>query len=207
MDEKMKLNDALSAEVRVAATGADAAPKGAKTYVKPAMQVFELDCGLLVGSGVTAPPVQVTLIGTIDMYNFYGGDWQGDYQACSGYLPDEVTCADYKKANFMMDRLPYVQGSSTTDFGRWTPCFKNSETYVMFGEGGEGWDALDFLANVQILGDCSLSPSWNFHINNCPVFYGEEIHCESGSLGFVSGEYRGQPVEIDLQLGIWTDRD
>ena len=61
MDERMNKNNALPADVPAAETCAESAPQGAKKYVKPAMKVFKLDCGLLAASGVSEPPVQVSL--------------------------------------------------------------------------------------------------------------------------------------------------
>ncbi|MBR1712314.1 MAG: hypothetical protein IJ722_02770 [Alloprevotella sp.] len=50
MEERMKLNSALPADMQAAEPGADAAPKAKKPYVKPTMQVFPLGCQLLAAS-------------------------------------------------------------------------------------------------------------------------------------------------------------
>ncbi|MBR1712580.1 MAG: hypothetical protein IJ722_04195 [Alloprevotella sp.] len=73
MKERMNENAALPAEVRAAETGADAAPKAKKPYVKPTMQVFPLGCGLLAASGVSGPPVTVRL--SVRAVDYYMTDW------------------------------------------------------------------------------------------------------------------------------------
>ncbi|MBR1712178.1 MAG: hypothetical protein IJ722_02085 [Alloprevotella sp.] len=61
MKKRKELNAALPADMQAVEPCADAAPKAKKPYVKPTMQVFPLNCQLLAGSGVSGPPVQVTL--------------------------------------------------------------------------------------------------------------------------------------------------
>ncbi|MBR1711852.1 MAG: hypothetical protein IJ722_00380 [Alloprevotella sp.] len=180
MDKRMNENAALPADMRAAETGADTALGREKTYVKPAMQVFPLGCGLLAMSVVSGEPVQVTISAGIDMYYFY------DHLGCIQHVPD-IAYDDFKKIPFLKDKLPmdalgYTEGSVIKY------CFHSDGLYgpsVSFEAGGGVWDA-DFLADLELPSGIAF-PSGSFNL-----YEDDKI--------MVPGTYRGTPVVVTLVL-------
>ncbi|MBR1711813.1 MAG: hypothetical protein IJ722_00185 [Alloprevotella sp.] len=183
MDENMKLNAALPADMRATETGADAAPEREKKYVKPRMQVFPLDCQLLAASGVSGEPVRAGISGYIDMYA----------SSCRSYIP-AISCDDFRNTEFIRDKIPMNAGFNNA----W--CFRETIWYDPFPayagvsfSSGVDWDVTDFLANVEFLDPCpgfDVSNPWD---NPSPLV--------------LNARYKGHPVIVKLSIGMTSLND
>ena len=184
----MKLNAALPADMRAAETGVDAAPTGAKTYVKPAMQVFPLGCGLLATSGA---PVDVFINAGFD---FYSGSGDANCRAA----------LDYLYTSDVLDSPVFSRFIDTTagDYlwiMRPRHCFANPARSVTFGSGGEGWSEADFLANV-IVGDF-VEGSYSYPGEGA-LLYHQGSSTDPKDLMTFEGSYNGQPVLLHFSLSL-----
>ncbi|MBR1711967.1 MAG: hypothetical protein IJ722_00995 [Alloprevotella sp.] len=135
MDENMKLNDALSADVRAAETGADAAPKREKKYVTPVCRVFHLGAGLLQSS-MSTEPVIVSIRGTVDhcYYDYDGYVCEEFYLEC-----EELISGGSSALQNLIDKSDYSIGGI--------------EDNVYFHNAPSDWGEASFLDDAEF-DDC-----------------------------------------------------
>ncbi|MBR1711971.1 MAG: hypothetical protein IJ722_01015 [Alloprevotella sp.] len=175
MDERKELNAVPPA----------AAPEREKTYVKPAMQVFPLNCGLLAMSGVSGDPVYVTITGGISMYNAWLDN--GAFRPCMPHLPATIGVDDIRSGfagiSLPMDALGY------SDCCAQYLCFSENSLEGPSVQGlPEDWDVTDFLANVRL--------------SDNPGFARDELSYLTKNSLEVEGSYKNRPVVIDFVLTV-----
>ncbi|MBR1711962.1 MAG: hypothetical protein IJ722_00970 [Alloprevotella sp.] len=217
MDEKMELNGAPCADVRALEAAAVAVPKGAKKYVKPAMQVFPLGCGLLATSGVVSgPPVQVSLTPMgIDWYHAFAGysvrhkvfgyldgtqavciaarGWDfecGDLGSTfmSRYAASATALREYADDLTDCSNLTFWGTSSWVSCGRGILETPDPTPVISFGAGGEGWTAAEFFAGAQF-DECSWSGDTTFS----GTYQGRRFEGSIKAMEFLSDGYGCSP--------------
>ncbi|MBR1712428.1 MAG: hypothetical protein IJ722_03390 [Alloprevotella sp.] len=181
MDKRMNENAALPADMQAAEPCAESAPKAKKPYVKPAMKVFPLDCGLLAASGVSGPPVYLTIRGGISMYSAWAVG--NGYIPCMPFLPAAIS-ADDIMSGFAGISFPDVV--SYRDCCISYPCFPDggNDGPSVIGLPGD-WDEADFLANVRL--------------SDNPGFARDELSSGANYLE-VEGSYKNRLVVITFRL-------
>ena len=150
MTNEIEQNAALPADVPAAEACADAAPKGAKKYVKPAMKVFKLDCQMLAAS---RPPVVTLRLPSIDYYYWCCGNHgskDSEVYYCCGDTPAALSEKTMNKA--LSDFRDYGQ-----NYPSFASCVPESVPLAKLGNLNIGvsianadWDPETFWQNAQI---------------------------------------------------------
>ncbi|MBR1712259.1 MAG: hypothetical protein IJ722_02495 [Alloprevotella sp.] len=172
------------------------AQDGKKAYAPPRMQVIPLNCQLLAASQATGP-VHVTIAGGMSYY------WGAE---CLGIINTAVPCDAFRTSlKDTYGEYEWTDGADTEGisagfypascFGansiHWrTQAFDYIEPSVVFGAGGETWDATDFLANVVLPNGCAVKGEW-------PTNRGSWGHLDATG---IVGSYRGTPVVVTFQF-------